>query len=121
MLIVELPGAALQSSPDGWDDTQHFAGSLTTPRLHTVTNEQLPLTKMAAAKATLRSVVLTLLAISLFALLYWLLVHVDIEEWELLAVATAAVRICVIGANAHSSVVVAPRAADCQYQGGVCS
>lgn len=47
----------------------------------------------AHATATLRSVVLMLLVISLVAILYWLLVHVDIEQWELLAVAAPAVRI----------------------------
>ena len=47
----------------------------------------------AHANATLRSVVLILSVITLVVLAYWLLIHADIEQWELLAVASAAVRI----------------------------
>ena len=51
--------------------------------------------KMTTAphSATLRTVLIILLAILLVAFVHWLLVHVDLEQWELLAVATTAVRI----------------------------
>ena len=46
----------------------------------------------AHAKAMLRSVGVILLAVSLVVLICWLFIHVDIVQWELLAVAPAAVR-----------------------------
>ena len=60
----------------------------------------------AHAKALLRSIVLILLAVSLVTMMYRLLVYVDIEQWDLLAVATAAVRTWRVRREAISAMAI---------------